>query len=172
MPNKVLIIVDMLNDFSKDGALPVPGFEAIVPNVVGRVNEYRKADLPVIFLGDSHAENDKEFDRFPKHCVRGTDGANVVASLEFSADRDVILHKTRYSGFYETGLGEVIRTLMPDVVELCGVCTSICVMDTVGGLANRDIPTVVHRNCVADLTKEDHAYALKRMKTIYGTEII
>jgi len=45
-------------------------------------------------------------------------------------------------------------------------------MDTVGGLVNRDYKVVVPRDCVADFDQEMHEFALKRMKNIYGAEIV
>lgn len=177
---KALIVVDMLNDFiNPDGALYCgPGASAIVPFVKARCDEYREAGLPVIFLADAHAEDDIEFNRFPKHCVDGTDGAKVIDILDFQVGRDSLITKTRYSGFYDTSLGFTLMAhfgVMPmlnEVVEVCGVCTSICVMDTVGGLANRDYPVVIHRNCIADFDEEMHNMAIKRMGTLYGAEII
>jgi nicotinamidase-related amidase len=52
-----------------------------------------------------------------------------------------------------------------------GVCTSICVMDTVGGLANRDYRTVVPRGGVADFDVQAHEQALSRMDRLYGATI-
>ena len=177
---KALIVVDMLNDFIKpDGLLYCgPTASDIVIPVKARVDEYREAGLPVIFLADAHAKNDKEFDRFPVHCVDGTEGAKVIDILDFQTGRDSLIRKTRYSGFYDTSLEFTLMThfgVMPqldEVIEVCGVCTSICVMDTVGGLANRDYPVVIHRNCIADFDEEMHNMAIKRMGTLYGAEII
>ena len=45
-------------------------------------------------------------------------------------------------------------------------------MDTVGGLRNRDIKTRVLRDGVADFDHEAHEFSLKRMKNIYGAEVI
>jgi nicotinamidase/pyrazinamidase len=53
-----------------------------------------------------------------------------------------------------------------------GVCTNICVMDTVGGLANRDYNITVPRAGVADFDTEFHEFALKRMGKIYGARIV
>lgn len=175
---KALIVVDMLNDFiDPKGALycgdTVP---VMLQQVTARVNEYRKADKPVIFLADSHAEDDLEFERFPKHCVTGTWGAEII-SLLTPLESEAIVRKTRYSGFYGTALDVVLDPhfgLAPQnsIIEVCGVCTSICVQDTIGDLANRDFATVVHRNCVADFDPEMHEMALKRMASLYGTVII
>ena len=176
---KALIVVDMLNDFIwADGALYCgPTADAIVPNVLGRIVEYRKAGLPIFFLADNHAADDKEFKKFPPHCVKGTEGAQIIDVLKFGdSENDFFMPKTRYSGFYGTHLAATMLSQGLDptesVIEVCGVCTSICVMDTVGDLANRDYATVVHRNCVADFDPEMHEMALKRMAALYGATII
>jgi nicotinamidase/pyrazinamidase len=56
-------------------------------------------------------------------------------------------------------------------VEVVGVCTSICVMDTVGGLANRDYRIRVPRAGVADFDDEAHQQALQRMERLYGATV-
>ena len=176
---KALLVVDMLNDFiNKNGALFCGSTaQEIVPFVKARVDEHRANGHPVIFLADAHAGDDLEFKRFPKHCVIGTYGAMVIDELKFTKGVDSLVSKTRYSGFYDTTLDLVMRTHFglrsyDTVVEVTGVCTSICCMDTIGGLANRDYATVIHRNCVADFDQEMHNMALKRMASLYGTEII
>lgn len=175
--DKALFVIDMLNDFiDPDGALYC-GETArdIVWPVGSRVREYRAAGLPIIFLADAHDKDDLEFAKFPKHCVAGTWGAQLINGLTPTrAER--LIHKTRYDGFYNTNLnGDMaLAGLRPQLstIEVCGVCTSICVMDTVGQLANRDFATVVHRNCVADFDPEMHEMSLKRMSTLYGATII
>lgn len=58
--------------------------------------------------------------------------------------KDLVIKKTRYSGFYETELDAVLKGNLIDKVEVVGVCTSICVMDTVGvekeGLQGESLP--------------------------------
>lgn len=175
---KVLIIVDMLHDFiNKEGALCCgTTSQEIVRNITGRLKEYRESKLPVIFLADAHIKDDLEFERFPEHCVAGTQGAEIIPELAMIKG-EALVHKTRYDGFYETSLDVTLAlhfNLEPmfSVIEVCGVCTSICVMDTVGQLANRDYDIVVHRNCVADFDQEMHGFALKRMEVLYGATII
>ena len=83
----------------------------------------------------------------------------------------MVIAKTRYSGFYGTNLGQVLVQLRPAQVTVVGVCTSICVMDTVGGLVNRDYSAVVPANAVADFDMEAHMFSLKRMEKLYGAHI-
>ncbi len=173
MATQALIIVDMLNDFiHPDGALYCGRrAEEIVPAVIGRLEQCRKAGDAVIYLQDSHTADDKEFEKFPPHCVTGTWGNRIIDALE-PADGDLVIAKRRYSGFYGTDLDKVLTQLNPNRVIVVGVCTSICVMDTVGGLVNRDYSVSVPANAVADFDSEAHMFSLKRMEKIYGARIV
>jgi len=171
--NKALIIIDMLKDFiEKDGALYC-GDKArnIIPFVQKRIEEIRNTGGTVIFLQDNHSEDDLEFKVYPKHCVRGTKGAEIIDEIEVKED-DIVIPKTRYSGFYSTELEQVLEEKEIGEVEVVGVCTSICVMDTVGDLRNRDYSVTVWRDGVADFDNEAHQFSLKRMEKIYGAKVI
>jgi len=172
MSHRALIVSDMLNDFADEkGALYFESARGIVPFVKGRIEQYRKAGDMVIYLQDCHAEDDKEFEKFPKHAVAGSWGHEVLPSLA-PQEGEVVIQKRRYSGFFETELGDVLKAHQIQDVELVGVCTSICIMDTVGELANRDYNVTLSRNGVADFDTEFHEYALKRMDRIYGAKIL
>ena len=173
---KILIVIDMLNDFvHKKGTLFFPAGADIIPFIKGRIEHYITNDYIIIFLCDAHDEDDKEFERFPKHAIKKTWGAGIVKELA-DAVADYysleIIPKTRYSGFYGTNLGTQLAGLAPDEVEVVGVATSICVSDTVGGLANRDYNITVPVRGVADFDNKAHKSALDRMETLYGAKII
>ena len=174
-----LIVVDMLIDFiRKNGKLPVgPTAEAIIAFVKDEVEEHRHAGDLIIWLCDAHTPDDLEFKRFPDHAVAGTSGADIISELDalihINAGNEVLIPKTRYSGFYNTTLAVVLEQAKPEATTVVGVCTSICVMDTVGGLANRDYPNIiVPKKAVADFDQDAHNAALKRMEALYGANII
>lgn len=172
MSERILMIVDMLNDFmDPEGALYC-GETApqIVPFVQQRLEQQRKAGQPVIFLQDAHDPDDAEFERFPPHCIAGTWGSEVISALK-PLEGEKVIPKKRYSGFYNTDLDDYLRGLGTRSAEVVGVCTSICVMDTVGGLANRDFNIRVPKAGVADFDAEMHSFALKRMAQLYGADI-
>ncbi|HPA14982.1 MAG TPA: isochorismatase family cysteine hydrolase [Desulfobacterales bacterium] len=172
MSRNALIIIDMLNDFiDPEGALYC-GKEgrAIIDFIRERLKIYREREDTVIYLRDAHDENDSEFEKFPEHCVAGTWGSEVIPELAPEPGEKVI-SKKRFSGFYETDLESVLKEAGIHEVEVVGVCTSICVMDTVGGLANRDYKISVPTKGVADFDPEFHEFALKRMKKIYGADV-
>lgn len=174
---RALIVVDMLNDFidPKGKLYCGPTASAIVPFVKAKVDEFIAQGDQVVFLMDSHRPDDLEFKRFPPHCIAGTPGADLIPELaKIESPYVIYVPKTRYSGFYGTPLETIVDSLFAagvDTYEVVGVCTSICVMDTVGGLANRDHQVVIHKAGVADFDPAAHEAALKRMTALYGAEL-
>jgi len=173
MPEQSLIIVDMLNDFIDPQGKLYCGEtgSATVPVIRKQLDLARQQGDLVVYLQDSHAEDDLEFEKFPPHCIAGTWGSRIVADLT-PLDGEIVIPKQRYSGFFGTDLSVILADSGVRTVTVAGVCTSICVMDTVGGLANRDYKTVVPEAGVADFDPDMHRMALRRMKAVYGTVLV
>lgn len=174
---RVLLVIDMLKDFvDADGALSCgEAAREIVPFVAEKVRQFDRAGDQVIFIMDAHDPDDREFTRFPRHCVRGTPGAELVAelaALEKGLTASIRVPKTRYSGFYGTDLERILQALAPSEVHVVGVCTNICVLYTVEELCNRDYFVVVYRDGVASFDVEAHAWALKQMETVLGAKVL
>jgi len=171
--SKVLIVVDMLDGFLRPGRALYcgPPSEAIIPFIRRKLEEYGQSGEPVIFVADNHDPDDLEFQRFPKHCVGGSKESEVVSELQGLAKNSIYLPKKRYSAFYGTDLEKRLKKLRPDLVEVVGVCTNICVLYTVEELRNRDIPTRVYRQGVASFDNEAHEWALKQMQSVLGAEV-
>ena len=169
---KALFVIDMLNDFfHKNGSLYCgDSSKKIILFVKEKIDEFHKKKDLVVYICDSHQENDLEFKMFPKHCVAGTEGAQIINELSIEK-KDVILRKTRFSSFYNTNLDNVLKNYSVTEVYVVGVCTSICVMDTVGDLRNRDYKVIVYKDGVADFDGRAHQFSLERMKKTYGAEI-
>ena len=99
-----LVVVDMLNDFVLEGApLEVPAARDIIQNIATAVSQAKGAGSKVIYACDTHDPSDEEFGAWPRHCVRGTPGADVVEPLR--GQHDILVEKTRYSPFFGTKLG-------------------------------------------------------------------
>lgn len=169
---KALFVIDMLNDFlRKDGALYCGDpSRKIISCIQEKMDQFHKNGDLVVFICDSHQENDLEFKMFPKHCVAGTEGARIIDELPVDK-KDVLVRKTRYSAFYNTNLDNILKTSSITEVHVVGVCTSICVMDTVGDLRNRDYKVIIYKDGVADFDERAHQFSLERMKKTYGAEI-
>src|SRR3972149_1412063 len=168
----VVLVVDMLKGFLEDGYALYCGDSSrkIIPNVRRLLERERAQGSHVIFLCDNHAPDDKEFEMFPPHCIRGTPEAAVVPELADLATE--VIPKTRYSGLFGTALEERLRALAPDKVIVCGVCTDICVMHTVADARNRDYPVEVPADCVATFDGDAHRFALQHMEKILGARVV
>ena len=155
MPD-VTIVVDVLNGFCKDGNLASPRCDAAIPAIQRVIEQRKAAGDQLIFLADTHDPDDREFEIFPVHCVRGTEEAEVVPELQPLLKEGILLRKRRYSGFFETDLEQRLKKMGPQQVTVVGVCTDICVMHTVADLRNRDYRVVVPAEAVATFDGPGH----------------
>ena len=162
---KILCVIDMQNDFI-DGALGTKEAEAIVQNVKGKIELYRKNGDTVIFTRDTHTEdymNTQEGRKLPvPHCIKGSNGWEISALLD--TEGSVIIDKPTF-GSYE--LSDYIASLTEvEGIEFVGLCTDICVISNAMLLKARltETPITVDSSCCAGVTPESHLNALSAMK--------
>lgn len=170
---EAILVIDMLNDFVKEGApLEVPNTRKILPFVKKTIEDARKKGIPVIYVCDAHEEDDPEFKRFgwPPHAVKGTEGAKVVEELK-PKEGDIVIEKKTYSGFYNTNLEEVLNKLEVDTLKLVGCVTHICILFTASDASLRGYNVVVLKDGIAGLSEEDHEAGLRIMKNVIGVKI-
>jgi nicotinamidase-related amidase len=162
----------MLNDFLVPAGALYCGDEArkIIPVIRLLIDEFTARGESVIFLRDAHAANDKEFELFPPHAIKGSWGSEIIPELA-PGPNSFIVDKTRYSALFGNELSRMLKDMRPDEVWVTGVLTSICVMDTTGGLRNRDYAAVIPMDAVADIDPVWHEFALERMKKVYGARL-
>ena len=170
---KVLVVVDMQNDFI-DGSLGTKEAQAIVPNVKKKIDEaVQNGDL-IVFTRDTHFENyleTNEGKKLPvKHCIKDTEGWKIrdelMARVDFdnarildkftfgSSELPVLLHMDKVATSY-------------DEIELCGLCTDICVVSNALLLKAAFYDSMeisVDATCCAGVTPETHEAALKTME--------
>ena len=171
MRKEALLVIEMLNDFIEKGAsLEVPTARKILPCVKRRVKEAREKQIPIIYVCDSHRENDEEFEKWPKHAISGTRGAEVVGELK-PGKGDFIVRKRRYSAFLGTDLDLLLRELRVEKLHLVGVLTNICVFLTAVEAAMRDYEVVVYADSVAALSERDHKFSLSQLKDVFKVEV-
>ena len=173
MGKTALIVADMLNDFiDPRGALYVgPQARRIIPFVAHRIDATRRQGGVVIFVCDAHAPDDREFQYFAPHAVQGSWGSWVIPELPVLSE-DYRVDKTRYSAFSRTNMDELLKSEGVTEVHVVGVLTSICVLETVKELFDRDIPAVVYRQGMADADPEGHAFGLKQMEQVLGAQVV
>jgi nicotinamidase/pyrazinamidase len=134
---EALLIIDFQNDFCPGGALPVVDGDAIAP----RVNELLDSgrfDL-VVATRDWHPANHASFVEqggpWPPHCVQGSQGAELHASLDRSRIDHIVdvgtgVDDEGYSGFEKSNLAQLLRDADIEAVTVVGLATDYCVRAT------------------------------------------
>lgn len=150
--------VDTQADFMLPGGkLYVPGAEKRIANMRRLVDRARTDDkVFLISSADQHTPNDPEFARFPPHCVKGTNGAEILAELKspkimpipneknFSIPpnlnefRQVVLEKQTLDVFDNPNTEKILQRF-PGNEEFVvfGVVTEFCVRLAAKGLLDR-----------------------------------
>ena len=151
-----LIVVDMQNAYaSKGGYLDLAGFDisgapAIVAQVAKTAEAARAAGIPVVFLQNGwdpdyleaggpgspnwHKSNAvKTMKRRPELngtlLARGGWDHALVDELQPQAG-DMVVPKTRYSGFFNTNLDSLLRSRGVRNLVFVGIATNVCVEST------------------------------------------
>ena len=162
---KYLIVVDMQVDFIS-GALGSEQAKAIVEKVVRKVKEY---DGKVIFTRDTHFDNyfaTQEGVKLPiAHCIKGSKGWEICDELKPFAT--TVLDKITFGS---VDLPAFIKDYNEpiDEIQLCGLCTDICVISNAIVLktAFPDTKIIVDSDCCAGVTNKSHDTALEAMKAV------
>src|SRR6266403_932631 len=81
--------------------------------------------------------------------IRDTWNTEIVDGLK-PQPGDIILYKTRFSGFYQTGLDNILKTLNARHLVVTGCTTSVCVESTVRDAMFRDYSCLLLEDCMAE----------------------
>lgn len=172
MAQKILIVVDMQNDFIS-GSLGTAEARRILPAVCEKIRRARTEGRRVCFTRDTHHGDYLETQEGRRlsvtHCVSGTEGWELsaeVAALVLPEDK--IWDKNTF-GAKELALwlAEENAAQQVEEVELVGLCTDICVISN-ALLVKAFLPEATVRvdgSCCAGVTPESHENALAALKT-------
>ena len=161
---KHFIVIDMQNDFCT-GALANKDAVAIIPRIKAELQAAKAEKANIIFTRDSHSEDyleTGEGKHLPvKHCVKDTEGWEIVPELMEETDEDTLFIDKLHFGY--DGWEEFIKE--GDEVVIVGVCTDICVVSNALAIkAIEGVEVTVIADCCAGLSKESHEAALKVME--------
>jgi nicotinamidase-related amidase len=168
-----VIVIDMLNDFVT-GELRAERAGEIIQPLRRLVEAARAGGVPVVYSNDAHYPTDAEVTRkWGGHAIKGTPGAEVIPELK-PREGDFIVEKRTYSGFYETGLDSLLRSLYRGegvrTVILGGLHTNICVRHTSADAFFRGYKIVIAKNGVEAFTEDAQQEGLKYLRDVYNAE--
>ena len=178
----LLLIIDYQYDFVADDGLLTAGKSAqyIENNIYNLANSYIKNNDDIIFTLDTHITKDwslhPESKSFNIHCEKNTQGhmpyGKTLQILNYK--NTSILEKKAYAPLIED-INKIITNY--NSIELCGVVTDICVLQTAISLYNasanidKNILFKVNANACASFNNDNHIFAINYMKNILGFKI-
>jgi ureidoacrylate peracid hydrolase len=197
-----LIVVDMQNDFGSKGGMfdragiDITCIQKVVAPTARVVAAAREAGIPIIYLNmgfrpdlsdaggaDSpnrikhNAMHFGETYRAPdgtetRALVRDTWGTDIVSELKPRTE-DIVVWKTRYSGFYQTELDQILKGLNIKCLVVTGCTTSVCVESTIRDATFRDYSPVLLEDCTAEpiglnLPVSNHKASILVIQLLFG----
>jgi ureidoacrylate peracid hydrolase len=197
-----VIVVDMQNDFGSKGGMferagiDISGIQKAVAPTARVLDSARKAGIKVVYLkmaykpdlsdlGEPDSVNRVRHLQLgvgqhvtapdgsaSRVLVRDTWNSEIVDELEPHRD-DVVIYKTRFSGFYKTDLDERLRALGAKHLIVTGCTTSICVESTVRDAMFRDYLCVLLTDCMSEpignaLARSNHDASLLSTEVLLG----
>jgi ureidoacrylate peracid hydrolase len=174
-----LVVIDMQVDFaSPEGALggyvDLSTVGPALEKAAALVEAARRAGVAVVFVGlqtspgqDSAAWNERmrrrggDPEQDSALCRAGSPGAAFVGPRP--AAGELVIAKTRYSGFFGTDLDAELRGRGLDTVVACGLTTECCVDCTVRDAFHLDYHVFVARDACAAYEPDLHEGALKSL---------
>ena len=177
--NKILIIVDMQNDFADiNGVLRTPNADKVCENIVKKIRDWDGNNI--ICTYDTHLQehylNTEEGKRIPLHCAYKTWGWQLHEFIQQALTNYVLADfNNKYFDVEKDTFGSIaelpalIEQLCPEnpfEIHICGLCTDICVISNALILraAFPYAKIYVDADCCAGTTKENHLAALDIMR--------
>ncbi|MCG8484097.1 MAG: cysteine hydrolase [Clostridia bacterium] len=150
----VLVIVDVINGFVREGALKSERIESIIPEIACLSKACDALGIEKLAFCDYHTQESPEFDAYPPHCLAGTFEAEIVDEIKNIGGYKLI-PKNSTNGFLEEAFQEWLeQNIDKDTFIITGDCTDICIqqfaitLKTWFNMKNRKSRVIVPMNMV------------------------
>ncbi|MBP1887475.1 cysteine hydrolase family protein [Sinorhizobium mexicanum] len=198
-----ILVVDMQNDFGSEGGMfhragiDISGIRQAVGPTATVIAAARDLNIPIVYLkmgyrpdlsdlGSSDAPNRLRHlhlfgvgetitapnGKDGRILIRDTWGTDIVDELAPAAG-DVVLYKTRFSGFYETELDAVLKSAGVKHLIVTGCTTSVCVESTIRDAFFRDYHCLLLTDCTSepiarDAPRSNHDASVTLVEILFG----
>ena len=197
-----VVVVDMENDFGAKGGMfdragiDISGIQKVVGPIAKVLASARAARVKIIYLKMGYHPDLSDLGapdsvnrvrhlrmgvgqtvrapdgRESRILIRDTWNTDIVPQLTPQAD-DVVVYKTRFSGFYQTDLDDRLRKMGIKHLIVTGCTTSICVESTVRDAMFRDYLCVLLADCMSEpigygLPRSNHEASLLAVEVLLG----
>lgn len=174
--NTALLLIDLQKE---GGTSDVVGMDAIIEKTVALIKQCRRKGIPIIYtrhlnrgdavgLANREPLNEKGE---PLYYHTGTEAIDIMEEVK-PEPGDIIIDKYRYSGFHESSLELMLKSLQVNHLIIGGVLTDVCVISTAMDAYYRDYQINLVKDMCGTTTEGAHMAAILMMANwIYDIEI-
>jgi nicotinamidase/pyrazinamidase len=183
---RALLVIDVQNDFCEGGSLAVAGGAGVASAISSWLQDRGEEYAAIAATQDWHLDPGAHFavppeqpdyaTSWPPHCVVGTSGATLHPNL----DTDLVmatfrkgLHSAAYSGFegvtpglhaQEEGLTQWLHSYDIESVDVVGIATDYCVLQTALDAVKEGFHTRVLLDLTAGVARESTDSAVQQLR--------
>ena len=188
--NTAVIVVDMQNEFGSKGGMfdrvgfDISGIQKAVSPIANVLAIARQKNITIVYLNTELDSISFPWVDTSKYQIGVTVlapdgsknrvlfannwGTKVVPALT-PKQQDVIVYKTKYSGFYQTKLDSVLKKLDLQYLVFTGCTTSVCVESTIRDAWFREYSSILLSDCTAEpLSQKNYEASLMLVENRLG----
>jgi len=162
-----LLLIDVINDLAFEGSeMLVAKAEPMAIRLAALKRRATAAGMPTIYINDNFGRWRSDFRQTVAHCTsRSSPGRRVSQRLK-PTPRDYFVLKPKHSGFFDTTLDTLLKSLRIRRVVLTGIAGNICVLFTANDAYMRDLKVFAPADCIVSNTAAENDYALQQIETV------
>lgn len=159
--SKVLLVIDIQNDYFPGGKFPLWNAEAVLARVERAIGLAQGKGVPVILI--QHIANPAKGPA--PFFNQGTDGAAIHPRILAAAPEAPVVVKAHADSFVATTLEATLAGLGATELLVCGMMTQNCVTHTAISRAAEKYEVCILPDCCTTVTEILHLIALNAVST-------
>lgn len=161
---EMLVIVDMQNDFSKRGKIPIKKFNIIAKKINMLINSQKDPnDLKIIVSQDLHPINHFSFSQWGPHCIEHTYGCEITKLINLDKYNCLYVKKgfkknVENFSIFTKEISYLLKNFIKynniKKVYIVGVMSDVCVQETILDFKRMGIEVICIKNLCSTNTKK------------------
>jgi len=156
---KVLVVIDLQNDYFPGGKFPLWNTENTLHNVVAAIEKAQSRGIPVVLV--QHVADGSQ--GIAPFFNAGKSGAELHPAILAASPATPIIVKKFADSFHQTTLAETLADLGATELLLCGMMTQNCVTHTAISKTAENYRVTVLTDCCTTVDQMIHLIALNAL---------
>ena len=160
----LVVVIDMVNGFVKEGALAAPTIQRIVPRMKEILEENEKDERGLnVIVRDAHPKNAIEFKTYGEHCVEGTKEVELIDELKPFENNAIDFTKNSTNFMLANGVIPFLEKCYKlKRIAFVGCLSEVCVKNAAitarnyFDQVNRDVEVLVYADAIDTFNAPGH----------------